>query len=57
MQRRIEEMAPSVVAGYGCNATVDWRLDEQVGWSDYYYIITVYYETGRDGLRDVTRRG
>ncbi|EFJ47428.1 hypothetical protein VOLCADRAFT_81528 [Volvox carteri f. nagariensis] len=29
MKRRLEEMAPAVVAGYGCNATVDWRLEEQ----------------------------
>ncbi len=29
MKRRIEEMAPAVTAGYGCTATVDWRLDEQ----------------------------
>ncbi|PNW70634.1 hypothetical protein CHLRE_17g728100v5 [Chlamydomonas reinhardtii] len=29
MKRRIEEMAPAIAAGYSCNATVDWRLDEQ----------------------------
>lgn len=29
MKRRLEEMAPAVASGYGCNATVDWRLDEQ----------------------------
>lgn len=29
MKRRIEEMAPAVTSGYGCTATVDWRLDEQ----------------------------
>ncbi|KAG2490995.1 hypothetical protein HYH03_010667 [Edaphochlamys debaryana] len=29
MKRRIEEMSPAVAAAYGCNATVDWRLDEQ----------------------------
>ncbi|GIL52966.1 hypothetical protein Vafri_8697, partial [Volvox africanus] len=29
MKQRLEEMAPTVAAAYGCNATVDWRLAEQ----------------------------
>jgi amidohydrolase len=29
LKARVEEMAPLIVAGFGCNATVDWRLDEQ----------------------------
>ncbi|GAX80498.1 hypothetical protein CEUSTIGMA_g7936.t1 [Chlamydomonas eustigma] len=28
-QRRVEEMAVAFAAGYGCNASVNWRLDEQ----------------------------
>jgi hypothetical protein len=29
MKGRIESMVPTLAAAYGCNATVDWRLEEQ----------------------------
>lgn len=29
LQQRVESLTSSVAAGYGCNATVDWRLDTQ----------------------------
>ena len=29
LQSRVEEMTPLIVAGFGCNATVSWRLEDQ----------------------------
>lgn len=28
-QGRVEAMAPALAAAFGCNATIDWRLEEQ----------------------------
>ena len=29
LKSRVEEMTPLIVAGFGCNATVNWRLEDQ----------------------------
>ena len=29
LQRRVADMATSIASGYGCKATVSWRLEEQ----------------------------
>ncbi len=29
LQRRVEELSQAVASGFGCNATVNWRLDVQ----------------------------
>ncbi len=29
LQKRVEQLVPTLALGFGCNASVDWRLNEQ----------------------------